>query len=70
MERLGSRTLTFYFSLQQGAGYPEKSLFLTRMIKELVGIVSGAKRETSKSHYVNNVSTAVHIYILQYFRIV
>ena len=40
MDRLGSRTPTFYSSLQLGAGYPEKSFFLARLIEELDRIVS------------------------------
>ena len=63
MDRLGSRTPTFYSSLQLGAGYPEKSFFLTRLIEELDRIVS--KYIYPSYCYMNNVSTGVYIYILR-----
>ena len=39
MERLGSRTPTFYSSLLQGSGFPSESFFLSRLIRELDRIV-------------------------------
>ena len=43
MDRLGSRTPTFYSSLQLGAGYPGKSFFLARLIEELLNKSSQEK---------------------------
>ena len=64
MDRLGSRTPTFYSSLQPGAGYPEKSFFLARLIEELDRIVLKGISSDAYCH-MNNVSTAVYIYILR-----
>ena len=71
MERLGSRTPTFYSSLQQGSGFPGESFFLARLIKELDKIVlmgipklKVTEKRTTKCH-MNNVSTAIYIYILR-----
>ena len=64
MDRLGSRTPTFYSSLQPGAGYPGKSFFLARLIEELDRIVLEGISHDSYCH-MNNVSTAVYIYILR-----
>ena len=64
MDRLGSRTPTFYSSLQLGAGYPGKSFFLARLIEELDRIVLQDISSDSYCH-MNNVSTAVYIYILR-----
>jgi hypothetical protein len=58
MERLGSKTPTFYSSLQSGAGFPRNSFFLTRLLKELDII-----RKTE--FYMSNYSTAVYVYILR-----
>ena len=63
MDRFGGRTPTFYSSLQPGAGYPEKSFFLARLIEELDRIV--LKYTYPSFCHMNNVSTAVYIYILR-----
>ena len=65
MEKLGSKTPTFYSSLQQGTGYPAKSIFLTKLIKELDEIVVKGIPGKGRSCYINNVSTAVYIYLLR-----
>jgi hypothetical protein len=61
IERLGSRTPTFYSSLQYEIGFPGKSFFLTRLIEKL--------EEIMKCHHpychMNNVSAATYIYILR-----
>ena len=61
MDRLGSKIPTFYSSLQLGAGYPEKSFFLARLIEELNRIVLNC----SPYCHMNNVATAVYIFILR-----
>ena len=61
MDRFGGRTPTFYSSLQPGRGYPGKSFFLARLIEELDRIIS----KGNAYYYMNNVSTAVYIYILR-----
>ena len=74
MERLGSRIPTFYSSLQPGIGYPKASFFLKKLIQELgEAVEKGVLYEetmdnTSPTYnycYMNNVSTAVYIYILR-----
>ena len=67
MERLGSKTPTFYSSLQQGTGYPEESFFLVRLIKELNRIVLRGipVADVIINCHMNNISTAVYIYILR-----
>jgi hypothetical protein len=65
VEKLGSRTPTFYSSIQPGAGYPRVSIFLARLIKELDNIVSRAENETGQHCHMNNVSTAAYLYILR-----
>jgi hypothetical protein len=64
MEKLGSKTPTFYSSLQYGTGFPEKSFFLTRLLEELDKIVE------SDICYMNNVATAVYIYIIRILYII
>ena len=64
MDRLGSRTPTFYSSLQLGAGYPGKSFFLTRLFEELNRIILQGISYDEYCH-MNTVSTAVYIYILR-----
>jgi hypothetical protein len=59
IERLGSRTPTFYSSLQQGTGVPVRSFFLVRLIKELDMIFK------TDLCTMNNVATAVYIYLLR-----
>jgi hypothetical protein len=44
MERFGSRTPTFYSSLQDGTGYPLATFLLRRLIKELDMIISDGIR--------------------------
>ena len=61
MNRFGVRTPTFYSSLMPGAGYPGKSFFLARLIGELDRIIL----KDNDYYYMNNVSTAVYIYILR-----
>ena len=73
MERLGSRIPTFYSSLQKGAGYPRASFLLERLIDELDDIIhKGIPKEdgTSIYCYMNNVSTAVYIYLLRIFYLI
>ena len=64
MYKLGGRTPTFYSSLQPGAGYPRKSFFLARLIEELNRIILDGISTNFYCH-MNNVSTAVYIYILR-----
>jgi hypothetical protein len=64
MERLGSKIPTFYSSLQHGAGYPEESFFLSRLISELNEIQLN-KKDANDKCFMNNFSTAVYIYILR-----
>ena len=67
MLKLGSRAPTFYSSLLQGSGFPFKSFYLTRLIKELGKVVS-ERVYTGRSFdycWMNNVTTAVYIYILR-----
>ena len=61
MNRFGGRTPTFYSSLMPGRGYPVKSFFLARLIEELDRIIL----KDNDYYYMNNVSTAVYIYILR-----
>ena len=63
MDRFGGRTPTFYSSLQPGGGFPGKSFFLARLIEELDRIV--IKYIYPSFCHMNNVSTAVYIYILR-----
>ena len=65
MERLGSRTPTFYSSLQYGIGFPRESVFLSRLIKELEDIIYSGIKDHQKVYYMSNFSTAVYIYILR-----
>ena len=68
MERFGSRTPTFYASLQGGSGYPKATFFLKRLIEELDVIVSNGVRDADGSIsfcFMNNISTAVYVYILR-----
>ena len=68
MERFGSRTPTFYASLQGGSGYPLASFFLNRLIEELDVIISSGIRSVKGSHsfcFANNISTAIYVYILR-----
>ena len=70
MEILGSRTPTFYSSLQKGNGFPYKTFFLTRFIEELdkivpMGIPPESSAYPAADCYINNVATAVYIYILR-----
>jgi hypothetical protein len=65
MERLGSRTPTFYSSLQSGMGFPRKSIFFSRLIEELDIIL-----ESNRNCYMNNVSAAVYIYMLRILYII
>ena len=75
MERLGSRIPTFYSSLQPGIGYPKASFFLKRVIQELGEAVKKGVLDEKKTKdtgtasyeycYMNNLSTAVYIYILR-----
>ena len=70
MERFGSRTPTFYASLQDGSGYPEVSFFLKRLIEELNVIVDNGVLNSDGSIapcYINNISTAVYVYLLRIF---
>ena len=64
MEKMGTRTPTFYSSLQRGMGYPEESFFLARLIAELDRIIKEAASTKIYCH-MNNVSMAVYIYILR-----
>ena len=67
MLKLGSRMPTFYSSLLRGGGFPYESFFLTRLIKELGRVVSEPVY-TGRSLafcWLNNVTTAVYIYILR-----
>ena len=68
MERFGSRTQTFYSSLQGGSGYPLATFFLYRLIEELDVIVSNGIRYANGGIsfcFMNNISTAIYIYILR-----
>jgi hypothetical protein len=63
VERLGANTLTFYTSLQQGSGSPKGSFLLLKLIEKLDSIVR--KRRINEECFMNNISTAVYIYILR-----
>ena len=65
MERLGSRTPTFYSSFQHGIGFPRESFFLVNCLEELDIIVNYNSESITTPCYMNNVSTAVYIYILR-----
>ena len=65
MEKLGSKTPTFYSSLQMGSGYPLKTFFMVKFIVALDKLIKDAVRETGAPFYMNNVSTAVYVYILR-----
>jgi hypothetical protein len=67
MERLGSKTPTFYSSLQYGKGAPVKSFFLVRLIKKFDFLILRSK---DSWFYMNNFSTAVYIYILRIIYII
>ena len=69
MERIGSRTPTFYSSLQYGAGFPRESFFLSRFIAELDKIKC-ERPELSETYFMNNFSAAVYIYILRIIYII
>ena len=69
MEILGRETPTFYSSLQQGAGFPLESFFISKLIAELNRIVSAGiltpKSTSPLGCWMNNVAAAVYIYILR-----
>ena len=64
MEKMGTRTPTFYSSLQRGMGYPEESFFLARLIAELDRIIKETISTKIYCH-MNNASMVVYIYILR-----
>ena len=73
--KLGCKTPTFYSSLQKGNGFPLKTLFLSRFIEELDKVVPKGVPATSgatKGNYcwINNVATAIYIYILRILYII
>ena len=74
MEKLGSRIPTFYSSLRSGIGYPRASFFLQKLIQELgkaveKGVLDKETINNASPTYnychMNNLSTAVYIYILR-----
>ena len=74
MEKLGCKTPTFYSSLQKGSGFPLKTFFMSRFIEELDRVVPKGvpcKDATEKNYcYINNVATAIYIYILRILYII
>ena len=67
MEKLGSRVPAFYSSLQQGSGYPKVSILLKMLIDKIDDVI---KNKKGKYCYMNNISTAVYIYLLRIFYLI